>query len=65
VIADTVIGRVGPLAAGVAHAGADDAVDNPEPGFDAPESPQTERCGFERRRRFRIDGRNFRRHVVV
>lgn len=65
VITDTAIGWVRLAAAGVAHAGADDSVDDPEPGFDAPESPQTERCGFERRRRLRIDGRNCRRRFVV
>ena len=58
VIAHIVIVRIRMAAAGVAHAGSDDTIDNPEPGFDAPESPQSKGCRLENIRRVLIDVRN-------
>lgn len=47
VIADVAVIGVLRRSAGIAHTGADNAFDKPEPGFDAPESAQAEGGGFE------------------
>lgn len=74
VVTDVVIGRSGRAAAGISYAGADDAFDDPEPGFDSPESAQPEGCRFKNGRCRCIDGRDLcllgfgficRMHVVL
>lgn len=57
VIPDILISGTDRPPAGVADAGPDDPFDGPEPGLDAPESPQTEGGGFDNRRYSFVDER--------
>ena len=57
-ITDAAIVRSGRLAAGISHTCANHALDYPEPGFDSPESAQTEGRRFKISRHRCIDGWN-------
>jgi hypothetical protein len=60
VITDILISGTDRPPAGVADAGPDDPLDGPEPGLDAPESPQAEGGGFDNRRHRFVDERYVR-----
>ena len=59
-----VVRRIYP-APGISHTRSNHALDYPEPGFDSPESPQTEGCSFKVGWHRRINGWNRRRSGFI
>jgi hypothetical protein len=59
VIADVAVIRILGQAAAIPYSRPGDAINDPEPGFDAPESPQAESGCLKIGRRFQIDRRQF------
>jgi hypothetical protein len=57
VVTDTPIGGSIGVPSGIPHPGSYHAFDNPEPGFNPPESPQAERGGFKNRGLVAVNGR--------
>ena len=58
VVSDIAVIRVFSGSSAIPHTRSDDTRKNPEPGFDSPESPQTEGSGLKSIGRSRIDGRD-------
>jgi hypothetical protein len=58
VVAEVMVGGMFFSAPRVAHPGADDAIEDPEPGLRAPKSAKTEGKGFHMARQGPVKGRH-------